>query len=81
MVATIQAKWKHNPVCLVIIPQKHLDRRDRSEPSYEHFSELMSRVSDGARRPQLTRLMQRTAYRSGVNLNFWLNVDAYYSNR
>ena len=51
MVATIQTKWKHNPRYVDTMAQKHLDRRDRYEPSYEHFSELMSRVSDGARRP------------------------------
>ena len=54
MVATIQTKWKHNPGCVDIMAQKHLDRRDRSEPSYEQFPELMSRASGGARRPQLT---------------------------
>ena len=56
MVATIQTKWKHNPGCVDIMAQKQLDRRDRSEPSYEHFSELMSRVSGGPRRPLLTPL-------------------------
>ena len=40
MVATIQTKWKHNPECVYIIVQTHLDRSDRAEPSYEHFSEL-----------------------------------------
>ena len=62
MVATIQTKLKHNPGCVVIMAQKHLDKRDRYELSYEQFSELMSRVSGGARRPQLTRLMERPAY-------------------
>ena len=56
MVATIQTKWKHNPGCVDIMAQRHLDRRHRSEPSYEHFSELMPLVSGGVWRPQLTRL-------------------------
>ena len=41
---------------------EHLDRRDGSEPSYEQISELRSRVSGGARRPQLVRLTERPAY-------------------
>ena len=76
MPATIQTKWNHNPGSVYIVAQKRLDRRDRSEPSYEH--KLLSSVPGGARCPQLTRLIQRPAYRSGVDRNFWLNVDAYY---
>ena len=71
MVATIQTKWNHNQGYVYIVVKKYLDKRNRSEPSYEQFSELMSRASDGARRPQLTRLMQRPACRNGVNLNLW----------
>ena len=62
MVATIQTKWKHNPGCVDIMAEKHLDGRDRSGPSYEHFSELMSRVSGGVRRPQLARIVERPAF-------------------
>ena len=62
MVATIRTKWKHNPGCVGIMAQKHLDRRDTSEPSYEHFSELRSRVLGGSRCPQLTHLTERPAY-------------------
>ena len=76
MVATIQTKWKHNPGCVVIMAQKHLDRRDRFEPSYEYFTELMSRVSGGARRPQLTQSVERPAYtyRRGVDAIIGLNA-------
>ena len=81
MVAAIQTKWKHNPGSAYIVAQKRLGRRDRSKPSYERFSELMSRISGGAWCPQLTRLMPRPACRSGVDRIFWLNVDAYYSSR
>ena len=72
MVAPIQTKWKHNPGC-VDTTQKHLDR---SEPIYEHFSKLRSRVLGGSRRPQLARLM-----RAGLNAaaTFELNVDTFYS--
>ena len=59
MVASFEPKWKHNSGCVAIIVQKHLDRRHRSEPIYEHFSELSSRVSGGARSPQLIRLMEQ----------------------
>ena len=72
MIATIQTKWKHNPGCVDIVAEKHLDRRDRSEPSYEHFSELMSRVSGGARRPQMTQLMERSAYTAAA---WFLHLD------
>ena len=71
MVATIQTKWYHNPGCIYVLAETHLDGRDRFEPRYEHFSELMSRVSGAARRPQLTQLTQRPAYRSEVDRNFW----------
>ena len=69
MAATIQARWNHNPGCVYIVAQKRLDRRDRSEPSYEH--KLLSSVLGGARCPQLTRLIHRPAYRSGVARNFF----------
>ena len=72
MIATIQTKWKHNPGCVDIVAEKHLDRRDRSEPSYEHFSEHMSRVSGGARRPQMTRLMEQPAYTAAA---WFLHLD------
>ena len=62
MVATIRTKWKHNPGCVDIMAQRHLDRRDRSEPSHEQFSELRSRVLGGSRCPQLTHLTERPAY-------------------
>ena len=54
MEATIQTKWNHNPGSVYIVAQKRLDRRDRSEPSYEH--KLLSSVPGGGRCPQLTRL-------------------------
>ena len=66
-------------VYVYIVAQKRLG--NRSEPSYNYFSELMLRVSGGARRPQLTQLMPRPVFRSGVDRNFWLNANAYYSSR
>ena len=76
MVATIQTKWKHNPGCVDIMTQKHLDR---SEPIYEHFSELRSRVLGGSRRPQLARLTEGRLKRGGEDPTFELNVDTFYS--
>ena len=72
MVATIQTMWKHNAGRADIMVQKH---PDWSEPSYEHFSELRSRVSGGSRRPQLARLTEAGLYRGGEDPTFGLNID------
>ena len=76
MVATIQTNWKHNPGCVDIKTQKHLGR---SEPSYEHFSELRSRVFGGLRRTQLARLTEGRLIPRGGDPTFELNIDTFYS--
>ena len=59
-----------------IMAQKHLDR---SEPSYEHFAELRSRVLGGSRRPQLARFTEGRLFRGGEDPTLGLNVDIFYS--
>ena len=76
MVAAIQTKWKHNSGCVDIMTRKHLDR---SEPIYEHFSELRSLVLGGSRRLQLARLTEGRLKRGGKDPTFKLNVDTFCS--
>ena len=76
LVATIQTKWKHIPAWVDIMTQKHLGR---SEPIYEHFSQLRSRVLGGSRRPQLARLTTGRLKSGGEDPTIELNVDNFYS--